>query len=63
MFPNTKHFLIGHLYKENINQYGKRHSLIDYVGLEKANDLIYIQDKAYYEGEISKKYKKTLKSM
>tara|TARA_B100000029_G_scaffold179487_1_gene177039 strand:- start:851 stop:1747 length:897 start_codon:yes stop_codon:yes gene_type:complete len=63
MFPNTKHFLIGHLYKENINQYGKRHSLIDYVGPEKANNLIYIQDKAYYEGEISKKYKKTLKSM
>ena len=63
VFPNTKHFLIGHLYRENINQYGKRYSLIDYIGLEKANDYIYIQDKAYYEGEISKKYKKTLKSM
>ena len=34
-----------------------------FIGPEKANDYIYIQDKAYYEGEISKKYKKTLKSM
>lgn len=62
-FPNTKHFVLGHLYRENINQYGKRHHLADYVGPEKAYNLINIEDKAYYEAEISKKYKKTLKSM
>ena len=62
-FPNTKHFGLGHLYRENINQYGKRHHLADYVGPEKAYNLINIEDKAYYEAEISKKYKKTLKSM
>ena len=62
-FPNTKHFLIGHLYRENINEYGKRLSLGDYVGPKEAYNLIYVEDKAYYEAEIQKNYKKTLKSM